>query len=87
MTPAGMPEAQYAQGDVVRAVDMIVDHNLPLTTAGADECERLIREHGEGNRTLWVHPHYLQTTINLAQEIVRRVRAKPTSAAANSSDL
>lgn len=70
-------EAQYAQGDVARAVDTIVDHNLPLTLDGVAECERLIREYGEGNRTLWVHPHYLPTAIGIAQEIVRRVRAKP----------
>lgn len=68
-------EAQYAQGDVVRAIQTIARHNLPLTTAGADECERLIRENGEGNRTLWGQLNYLRTTIHLAQECVREVRS------------
>lgn len=69
-----VPEAQYAQGDLVRAVQTIVQHNLPLDEAGAAECERLIREYGEGNRTLWGHPRYLRTTVHLAQECVREAR-------------
>jgi len=67
-------EAQYAQGDVVRAVQTIARHNLTLDTAGAVECERLIREYGEGNRDLWVHPNYLRSAIYMAQEMVREVR-------------
>jgi hypothetical protein len=69
-------EAQYAQGDLVRAAQQIVMHNLPLTTEGAVECERIMREFGEGNRALWGHPTYLRTTINMAQEIVREAHQK-----------
>jgi hypothetical protein len=68
-------EAHFAQGDLVRAVQTIVQHKLPLTTAGADECERLIREFGEGNRTLWGRRNYLRTTIHFAQECVREARS------------
>lgn len=74
-------EGHYAQGDVVRAVDMILQHKLPLDLAGATECERLIREYGEGNRILWSHEEYLRTTIFMAQEIVRRVRHAAAGAA------
>lgn len=66
-------EAQYAQGDVVRAVRMIVTHGIPLTQAGAVECERQMREFGEGNRALWVHPNYLQSVAFMAQDIIRTV--------------
>lgn len=67
-------EAQYAQGDLIRAAQTIVRNRLALDSAGAAECERLIREHGEGNRRLWVNPNYLQTTIHLAQAIVQDVQ-------------
>jgi hypothetical protein len=64
-------EAQYAQGDLVRAAQTIIRHKLTLDTPGAVECERLIREYGEGNRPLWANPNYLPATIYMAQEIVR----------------
>ena len=74
MNQLDISEAQYAQGDVVRAVQTIAQHKLPLTSAGAEECERLMREHGKGNRTLWVHANYLRSTVHLAQECVRAAR-------------
>jgi hypothetical protein len=67
-------EAQYCQGDLARAVQTISQHNLPLDSAGAAEAERLIREYGEGNTPMWVHPRYLQTAVHVAQELVRQVR-------------
>jgi hypothetical protein len=67
-------ELQCAQGDVVRAVRMIVFNRLSLDTPGAIECERLIREFGEGNRALWDHSSYLRTSIYMAQAIVEVVR-------------
>jgi hypothetical protein len=79
MRPRAIPdisEAQYGQGDLVRAAMTIAQHKLPLTSKGAAECERLMREFGEGNRALWGHPHYLHSTISMAQEIVRAVRRK-----------
>lgn len=68
-------EAHYAQGDMMMAVQFIAQHNLPLDTGGAVECERLIREYNEGNRRLWAHPDYLRTAIHLAQGAVRESRA------------
>lgn len=74
MNKPDISEAQYAQGDVMRAVDAILDHKLPLDEKGAAKAEHVIREHGEGNRTLWPNPNYLRSTVYLAQEIVRAVR-------------
>lgn len=74
MTPEDISNALYGQGDVVRAVNFIVDHKLPLTTEGAQECERLIREYGEGFRDAWSHPVWLPQTIAMAQAIVLAVR-------------
>jgi hypothetical protein len=74
MSAPSVAEARYAQGDLVRAAQQIVMHNLQLTEEGAAECERIIREYGEGNTVLWTHPNYLRETIYLAQEIVREVR-------------
>jgi hypothetical protein len=69
-------ELQYAQGDIGRAVQILVDHQLSWKFEwGAIECERIMREHGEGNTTMWIHPSYLRTTIHMAQEIVAYVRA------------
>jgi hypothetical protein len=67
-------ELQYAQGDVMLAVQTIVRLKLPLTTAGADACESDMREHGGGNTTYWKHDGYLRTAIHLAQECVREAR-------------
>lgn len=66
-------EAQYIQGDLVRAVQTMLRHRLPLNVKGAAECERLIRENGEGNTVLWHHKEYLPTTIKLAQAILHEV--------------
>ena len=74
MKTPSVAEAQYAQGDLIRAVQRIVQDKLPLTSEGAAECERLMREYGEGNTVLWGHPNYLRTTIHTAQEVVREVR-------------
>jgi hypothetical protein len=74
MSGPDMMEGHYAQGDLVRAAQQIVMHDLPLTEEGAVECERIMREFGEGNRVLWVYPNYLRMTIYMAQEIVREVR-------------
>jgi hypothetical protein len=71
-------EGHYAQGDLCRAIQQIVMHKLPLTEEGAVECERIIREYGEGNRVLWTHPSYLRTTVYMAQELVREVRGEAT---------
>jgi hypothetical protein len=67
-------ELQRAQGDLVRAVQTIVRHNLPLTLKGAHECERLRREYREGNLSVWNHDKYLYTAISMAQECVREAR-------------
>ncbi len=66
-------EAQYAQGDVVRAVQTIVANRIPLTSIGALQCEAQMRMLGEGNRSLWGHPTYLLSVVHMAQEIVRMV--------------
>ncbi len=70
-------DALFGQGDVMRAVRAIVDHRLPLTPEGATECERVIREHGEGFRQKWAHPRWLPQTIAMAQAIVEAVRKGP----------
>ena len=75
MSTPDVAEAQYAQGDLVRAAQTIARHKLPLTPQGAAECERLMREYGEGNTSLWTHPTYLRSTIHMAQEIVREARS------------
>jgi hypothetical protein len=75
MSPPDISEAQFAQGDLARAVQTIAANNLPTTTTeGALECERLMRENGEGNTALWTNPRYLPTTIGLAQALVEAVR-------------
>lgn len=70
-------EANCVQADVLRAAQQIVLHELPLTAAGAVECEQIMREFGEGYRPLWVHPHYLRSTIYTAHEIIREARKPP----------
>jgi hypothetical protein len=67
---SAVAEARFVQGDLVRAAQLIIRYHLPLTSAGAEECERMIRENGEGNRDMWVHPTYLQTTVYMAQAII-----------------
>jgi hypothetical protein len=63
-----------AQGDVNTAVNIIVSHNLPLDTAGAEACEQHLRDFDEGFREMWKHPHYLRQTVYMAQAIVECVR-------------
>jgi hypothetical protein len=71
-------ELHYAQGDLMRAVQTIVTHKLPLDLPGHAGCERIMREYGEGNTCMWSREGYLQTTINLAQECVREARKPQT---------
>lgn len=68
---AAVAEGHYCMGDMMFAVQTIVTHKLPLTPAGAAECERIMREFGQGNTWLWKHPEYLRTAIILAQGAVR----------------
>jgi hypothetical protein len=63
-----------AQGDINTAVSIIVSHNLPLDTAGAEACEQHLRDFDEGFREMWQHPYYLRQTVYLAQAIVEYVR-------------
>ena len=71
-------ELQYAQGDLMRAVQTIVTHKLTLDSIGHAQCERIMRKYGEGNTPMWSRPGYLDTTINLAQECVREARKPQT---------
>jgi hypothetical protein len=75
-------EAQYCQGDLTIAIQFISQHNLPLDKAGAIEAERLIREYGEGNRPLWVHPEYLRYCIFTGQALIGQVRVDDAKRAA-----
>jgi len=76
MSAPDISEIQWVLGDVMLAVQMIAQHDLPFGSAGAIECERLIREYNEGNRAMWSHPDYLPDLIRLAQNAVRETREK-----------
>jgi len=70
MSDKELGTALAAQGDIHIATLMIVQHKLPLDTAGAIECERLIRELDENRRPIWNEGDYMRTTIYMAQGIV-----------------
>lgn len=68
-------ELQFAQGDLARAITVYVENALPLNLHGMRECERILREDGEGNTTYWSHPSYLLATVAMAEGVLSRIRS------------
>lgn len=67
-------DALRGAGDLMIALRLMIDRELPDTTAGAEECELLFREFGEGFRDVWKDPkaeHYLRQIVYGAQAMVR----------------
>jgi hypothetical protein len=79
-------EARRGQGDVCIAFEFIIDRDLPLTTAGAEQCEQHMRDLDEGNRELWPHGDYLRYTVYMAQALVRSMRIEAARELLNRAD-
>jgi hypothetical protein len=76
---ARMIDAHRGAGDLCDAIRLILDRNLLDTTAGAEECEVLVRELDEGFRELWRSPdcaEYLRQIVYCAQAMVQAFNEK-----------
>ena len=74
MSAPDVTEAQRGQGDLCRAIQLIIWNKLPFTEAGSAECEATMRENGEGHTAIWAHPSYLRNTIEVAQGLIDEIR-------------